>query len=138
MSKRQTIDPEVAAEWGRLLIGMLDAEAYNKYRLSNPIFRCVSIEQFKRGTMLTFNSPESSNIEGADYYPEDKRLVIRFKRSRSYEYSQVSQDLFTAFHQSDSKGLFFSANIRPNFTGRLLTEVAQIGNKNPGGKSSVP
>lgn len=71
----------------------------------------------------SFQSPESSNIAGAMYYESDKTMYITFSghgfegRPRDYVYSGVPFDLWVRFKGSESKGKFFSSEIRPKFTG---------------------
>lgn len=67
--------------------------------------------------VLSFDSPESSNVAGADYDPQTQTLRIRFKghdgeEERSYT-GTCDITLWQDFLQAPSKGSFFAGNIKP-------------------------
>lgn len=63
-------------------------------------------------TLLSFESPASSNIDGATYNPTTQELVVKFHGGRSYRYHGVPRDLWDAFEDAESKGHFFAARIK--------------------------
>lgn len=70
--------------------------------------------------MMSFDSPESSTIAGADYDPETQRLIIRFKSGKSYQFEHMTQAQWDMFDAAVSKGAFFNQQIRPLFSGTQL------------------
>lgn len=68
-----------------------------------------------------FESPESSNILGAEYDPKSQWMQITFKsksgEGRRYNYADVPQDLWDMFKTAGSKGGFFTTEIRDRYKG---------------------
>ena len=61
---------------------------------------------------------KSSNISHIGYSMETHTLYIRFKGSQTlYSYADFPSDEFQQFEESESKGKFFAAKIKPKFTG---------------------
>lgn len=54
----------------------------------------------------------SSTILSIGYEPTAETLEIEFNNGGIYQYYNVPEALFQAFHASDSKGKFFHANIK--------------------------
>lgn len=75
-------------------------------------------EFFKEDYPLSFSSPESSNVAGAEYDPSTQQLTVTFKTGKSYGYAPFEEKLWVEFEQAESKGGFFAARVRPFFTGR--------------------
>ena len=76
-------------------------------------------------TPLSFESPDSSNIERAEYLPEVLQLRITFKGhsgrdGREYSYEQFPLTAWVEFEQASSKGSHFAQRIRPFYVGRRL------------------
>lgn len=61
---------------------------------------------------LSFDSPTSTNIVGAEYNPITKVLMVQFHGGRTYRYTSVPRDLWDDFDAAESKGAFFSARIK--------------------------
>lgn len=57
----------------------------------------------------------SSVIRGFDYDAEARALTIRFVSGARYRYDAVPAALVCAFRAADSKGRFFSAQVRERF-----------------------
>jgi len=58
---------------------------------------------------------KSSTIQSIAYDKDEKKLWLTFK-SGLYEYEGVEPELADALVESESKGKFFSANIKDKFT----------------------
>ena len=54
---------------------------------------------------------QSSNLKGAKYDTESKKLLITFNNGSIYEYEDVPWEKFTKFRMSESQGKFFNQNI---------------------------
>ena len=59
---------------------------------------------------------ESSSIASVGYRRASKLLEIEFRSGAIYRYRDVPKKVFTAFSASQSKGHFFSAEIRGKYT----------------------
>lgn len=57
----------------------------------------------------------SSNIKKAVYDISDKKLVLTFNHSISYEYSNVPHEVFSDFTLSESQGKYFHSKINKNY-----------------------
>lgn len=58
-------------------------------------------------------SIESSMISEAGYDVESRKLLVRFKRGGSvYEYENITLLIWHQFMNAESKGRFFSENVR--------------------------
>lgn len=58
---------------------------------------------------------DSSNIEAIGYDAASQELHVRFLKSgETYVYYAVSEWMFVELMQSDSKGRYLNANIKPN------------------------
>jgi len=56
---------------------------------------------------------DSTNVLKTTYFPMLKRLYISFNRTGgTYSYSNINEDLYKEFENSDSQGKFFASNIR--------------------------
>lgn len=60
---------------------------------------------------------ESSVISAAGYA---RVLEIKFNSGRIYQYFDVTEDVYTTFLASDSKGKYFNAHIRGQFPYREI------------------
>jgi len=58
----------------------------------------------------------STVIRSFNYDTESRRLFIVFQSGRRYTYQNVPMETYTAMTSSFSKGEFFNAHIRDNFT----------------------
>lgn len=56
----------------------------------------------------------SSDIDNLSYYPAQLRLVIEFKKGRSYEYSPVNGELYHGLFLAPSLGKYVRENIIKN------------------------
>lgn len=79
-----------------------------------PVFRVNDEPDYP----LSFSSPESSNVAGADYDSETEMLSVTFKDSKSYAYAPFPENLWREFTQATSKGKFFAERVRPFFQGK--------------------
>lgn len=66
---------------------------------------------------------ESSNIRAVGYEPTTKKLFVRFQNGTLYEYADVPEQTFNEFNDAHSKGKYFSASIRNNFTSTKIEEL---------------
>lgn len=57
---------------------------------------------------------DSTNILRTTYFPMLRRLYISFNKGNVYSYSNINEDLYKEFENSDSQGKFFASNIRSN------------------------
>ena len=57
---------------------------------------------------------DSSNILMSIYFPKNKTLYISFNRGGVYSYTNVDQELYDRFENSDSQGKFFVNEIKKN------------------------
>ena len=67
---------------------------------------------------ITMIAVESSNIESYSWDANKKStgtMFLKFKNGRTYSYSKVPVDVFNAFISAESKGKYFSSNIRNKF-----------------------
>jgi hypothetical protein len=58
---------------------------------------------------------ESSNLTGAEFDVNSKKLIIEFKNGTKYEYEDVPHQVFTQFRLSESQGSFFSKKIAKSY-----------------------
>ena len=59
---------------------------------------------------------DSSNIEAIGYDAASQELHVRFLKSgETYVYYAVDEWVFVELMQSDSKGKYLNANIKPNY-----------------------
>ena len=64
---------------------------------------------------------DSSSIEAIGYDVTSQELHVRFLKSgETYVYYSVEEWVFVELTQSDSKGQYFNANIRPNYQSAKL------------------
>jgi hypothetical protein len=64
---------------------------------------------------------DSSNLASYGYDAETKVLAVRFKSGDLWHYSGVGLDVALAFGNAESKGKFFSANVKGKFSGEKMT-----------------
>ena len=57
---------------------------------------------------------DSSNILMSIYFPNDEKLYVSFNRGGVYYYTNVDQELYDKFENSDSQGKFFVNEIKKN------------------------
>lgn len=62
---------------------------------------------------IRFTNVESSNIAAVAYSKGD--VYIKFNKGAIYKYEAVPQKIFDALLNSHSKGVYFSANIKPHY-----------------------
>lgn len=68
--------------------------------------------------VTSFESPESGTVIRARYDPETRQMFIDLRKSAvTYRYTGIDAPLWEEFVQSDSKGRFFAARIRPLYVG---------------------
>lgn len=65
--------------------------------------------------MTWIATPESSNIAGFDYLPEQKVLIVEFKNGGRYNYYDVPAVMFERMKAATSKGQFLAQNIKNTF-----------------------
>lgn len=70
-----------------------------------------------------FESPESSTIASAYFSKDNGHMTVFFRRGPSrdnerYDYSGIPVDLWERFAAAESKGHFFSTQIRPLYAGK--------------------
>lgn len=54
----------------------------------------------------------STSIDGVSYDKTSRDLTVRFTNGTMYKHSNVSDELFKNFLNSESKGRFYIANIK--------------------------
>jgi hypothetical protein len=59
---------------------------------------------------------ESSAINCADYYPQDKVMVVYFKNESIYNYLDVPYFCFRGLFDAESKGKFLNKYVIKKFT----------------------
>lgn len=65
--------------------------------------------------MKWVDSFESSTILRFGYDEDSKILTVEFKKSGSYKYFDVPQQVFEQMKQAASKGNFFTMHIKPGY-----------------------
>lgn len=65
----------------------------------------------------SFSSPESSNIDGAEYHPATGHMTVFFRRGPAYDFAGIPAGIWAGFVTASSKGAYFSSTIRPLYTG---------------------
>jgi hypothetical protein len=58
---------------------------------------------------------ESSVIKRIGYDEETQILAVEFKNNKTYCYADVPKDMFDAFVNAGSIGMFFSENIKDEY-----------------------
>ena len=69
---------------------------------------------------------QSSVLAAAQYFPELQALDIVFLSGDVYRYSGVPLPLFRELLEADSKGTFFNAHIRNQFSFQYLGESGAL------------
>lgn len=64
-----------------------------------------------------FQSPESSNIDGARYNGATREMTVFFRKGPAYFFAEIPAGVWAGFVASSSKGSYFSTTIRPLYTG---------------------
>lgn len=64
----------------------------------------------------------SSNLAGYGYVQATGQLVIQFKSGKLYRYDEVPENVVKAFETAPSKGKFFGANIRDQYSTTELSD----------------
>lgn len=62
-------------------------------------------------TPEAFESPESSTIKEAMYYPASKLLIVVFRETGPYSFQGVEMKLWAQFKLAESKGVFLAEHI---------------------------
>ncbi len=57
---------------------------------------------------------QSSNVHAIGYDPERKTLLVQFAAGRTYEYQNVTAEIYRMLTQADSVGSAFNDLIRSN------------------------
>jgi len=63
----------------------------------------------------------SSNINRIGYDVDGLKLYVEFKSSKCYVYEGVPLSVFVGFKQADSKGSYFSRNVKNKFSTLLMS-----------------
>ena len=70
---------------------------------------------------------ESGKVEAVQYEPATKTLLVKFKHNKEagtyYTYSEVPQEKYTQFLNSESKGKFFNSEIMGQHEHRKVTPI---------------
>lgn len=69
--------------------------------------------------ILSFTSPDSSDIKVCMYSPSTKEMAIQFQKGKLYTYQNVPMELWREFESAPSKGKYFHLHIRPHYVGTL-------------------
>jgi hypothetical protein len=63
---------------------------------------------------------DSSNLKGASYDTNTKKLNITFGSGFTYEYDEVPHEEFAALNLSESQGKYFNKNIAKKYNYKKL------------------
>jgi hypothetical protein len=66
----------------------------------------------------------SSAIDWIDYDRRKRVLTIAFRETATYDYFDVSPEVYRAFLASDSKGRFFNFRIRDRYRYREIARAS--------------
>jgi hypothetical protein len=67
------------------------------------------------------NVAQSSHIQGHEYDPQTKTLLIQFTNGAVYRYVGVDQYEYWNLKQSSSPGTYFHNKIKPKYPGELVS-----------------
>lgn len=70
--------------------------------------------------VLAHQPVQSSNISAIGYLASAKMMEIVFKGGGKYRYHNVPPEVFNLFEASESKGKFFAARIKKQYTGEKV------------------
>lgn len=65
-------------------------------------------------------SVQSSNLASVGYDAENEILEVEFNHGGIYQYFDVPLDVYEELMEASSHGVYFSANIRNNYTTQKL------------------
>lgn len=60
-------------------------------------------------------TPESSNIGGFDYEPQNNVLIVEFKTGGRYKYFDVPEAVYEQMKRAPSKGQYLAQNVKNRF-----------------------
>lgn len=66
--------------------------------------------------MVEMHFVDSKSIEAIGYDEAVNELHVRFLRGATYVYPNFPMDIYEELRNADSKGSYFSKNIRPAYT----------------------
>jgi KTSC domain len=78
-------------------------------------FVCCMPAVHSETTSIQRTAVESSSIASVGYARESKTLEIEFRSGSIYQYREVPEAVFKAFSAAQSKGQFFSRQIRGKY-----------------------
>jgi hypothetical protein len=64
---------------------------------------------------------ESSNLAAIGYNPQKKIVAVKFKSGSIYHHAGFPMEAALAFYQADSRGRYYSQNIKGKFPGQRMT-----------------
>ena len=64
--------------------------------------------------------PGSSVLASAAFDEATNRLTVTFKSGRSYEFFDIPMDVWFGLKEAESKGRYFTQNIKGKFLPRIL------------------
>ena len=64
--------------------------------------------------------PDSSVLASAVFDEATNRLTVVFKSGRSYDFFDIPTDVWTGLKKADSKGRYFTQNIKGKFKPKAL------------------
>ena len=117
-------DPAVAVRW----LGARLPESYGRvaasWRAQNPAWTAqrvsrVSLEQVEIKSMER-EMVDSSTVMSIGYDLSSSTLEVEFKNSRVYQYYNVPEPIYRQLMESDSKGKFIHAYIKPAYACSLV------------------
>lgn len=82
-----------------------------------PKRKMAKVEPTSTEVPMSFQSPESSTIDGATYDPVTHTMAVHFRRDAVYDYADVPPAAWAGFVAATSKGQYFGSVIRPLYTG---------------------
>lgn len=59
---------------------------------------------------------DSSNLKGATYDTNTKKLIVEFGNGTKYEYDEVPHETFAELNLAESQGKYFNQKISKTFT----------------------
>ena len=69
---------------------------------------------------------QSSVLAATEYFPELQALDIVFNSGEAYRYLKVPMSLYQDLLEADSKGIFFNAHVRNQFSFQYLGESGPL------------
>lgn len=92
--------------------------------IRNTVTITITLEEHEPAPAITVEKPlppiqrvpvKSSNIKSIGYRESDGTLEVEFKSQKAYQYLNVPHYVWDSFMMADSKGSFFSSEIKSQY-----------------------